>query len=45
MCEISDPLSDKNCEKAIEKAKKFGLDTKYLEKAIETLQTRILDAM
>ena len=44
-CDISAPLSDENAQKAIEKAKEFGLNTKDLEKAIETLQTRILDAM
>ena len=44
-CNITDPLSDENCEKAIAKAKEFGLDTKVLQKAIDTLQTRILDAM
>jgi len=44
-CDITAPLSDDNCEKAIKKAKEFGLSTKELEKAIETLQTRLLDAM
>lgn len=44
-CDITDPLSDSNCKKAIEKAKKFGFDTKILEKAIDTLQTRMLDAL
>ena len=44
-CAITDPLSDDNCEKAIAKAKEFGLDTKVLKKAIVTLQDRLLDAM
>jgi len=42
-CNVSDPLSDENCEKAIAKATKYGLHTKSLEKAIETLQDRLLD--
>jgi len=44
-CEITDPLSDANCEKAVKKAKEFGFNTKDLEKAFDTLQTRLLDAM
>jgi len=44
-CEITDPLSDANCEKAIAKAKEFGFNTKDLAKAFDTLQTRLLDAM
>jgi hypothetical protein len=42
-CQINAPLSDKNVEKAIEKANKYGLDTKVLKKAIEILQDRLLD--
>lgn len=42
-CSIEDPLSDSNAAKAIAKAKAYGLDTKSLEKAIETLQDRMLD--
>lgn len=42
-CQINAPLSDKNVEKAISKANKYGLDTKILKKAIETLQDRLLD--
>ena len=42
-CNVADPLSDENCEKAISKATKYGLHTKSLEKAIETLQDRLLD--
>ena len=42
-CQVSAPLSDENIEKAINKAAKYGLDTKVLKKAIETLQDRLLD--
>ncbi|MBU3014015.1 HDOD domain-containing protein [Poseidonibacter lekithochrous] len=42
-CDISNPLSDDNTEKAIVKATKYGLDVKALEKAIEKLQDRLLD--
>jgi HD-like signal output (HDOD) protein len=42
-CKITAPLSDENVEKAIEKANTYGLDTKILKKAIETLQDRLLD--
>lgn len=42
-CDISNPLSDDNAEKAIVKATKYGLDVKALEKAIEKLQDRLLD--
>ncbi|MAD41202.1 MAG: HDOD domain-containing protein [Arcobacter sp.] len=42
-CDISNPLSDKNVEKAIIKATKYGLDVKTLEIAIEKLQDRLLD--
>lgn len=42
-CNVSDPLSDENIQKAIIKAKSYGLDTKVLSKAIETLQDRLLD--
>jgi len=44
-CEITDPLSDSNCEKALAKAKEFGFNTKDLAKAFDTLQTRLLDAL
>ncbi|KAB7884171.1 HDOD domain-containing protein [Poseidonibacter ostreae] len=43
VCSISNPLSDESVAKAIEKATKYGLDIKTLEKAIETLQDRLLD--
>jgi len=42
-CNVSDPLSDENVEKAIAKATKYGLHVRSLEKAIETLQDRLLD--
>ena len=42
-CQVNAPLSDANVEKAVEKANKYGLDTKFLKKAIETLQDRLLD--
>ncbi len=42
-CNVSDPLSDENVEKAVAKATAYGLHTKSLEKAIETLQDRLLD--
>lgn len=42
-CNVSNPLSDENVEKAIAKATKYGLHVKSLEKAIETLQDRLLD--
>ena len=42
-CNVTDPLSEENCAKAVEKATKYGLHTKSLEKAIETLQDRLLD--
>ena len=44
-CAITEPLSDANCQEAVAKAKEFGMDTKVLEKALETLQMRLLDAM
>lgn len=42
-CNVTDPLSDENAEKAIAKAEKYGLHVKSLEKAIEKLQDRLLD--
>lgn len=42
-CSVADPLSDENAAKALDKAKSYGLDTKSLSKAIETLQDRLLD--
>jgi predicted aldo/keto reductase-like oxidoreductase len=42
-CAVNSPLSDESVEKAISKATQYGLDTKVLKKAIETLQDRLLD--
>ena len=42
-CAVNSPLSDESVEKAISKAAQYGLDTKILKKAIETLQDRLLD--
>ena len=42
-CSVVNPLSEANCELAIEKAKQFGLDTAPLIKAIEKMQDRVLD--
>lgn len=43
VCDIANPMSDDNVAKAIEKATKYGLEVKPLQKAIETLQDRLLD--
>ncbi len=42
-CNIIDPLSDANCEKAIKQATQFGLEIPPLKKAIEKMQDRLLD--
>ena len=42
-CNVIDPLSDKSCEQAVQKAKELGLDIAPLEKAIEKMQDRLLD--
>jgi HD-like signal output (HDOD) protein len=42
-CKVNSPLSDDSVEKALDKATKYGLDTKILKKAIVTLQDRLLD--
>ena len=42
-CSIKEPLSDENIEKALKKATAYGLDVKVFQKAIETLQDRLLD--
>jgi len=44
ICDVTDPVGDKFAEAGIEKAKSFGLDTKFLSKAIEKMQDRLLDA-
>jgi len=43
ICNVTDPLSDTFAEAGIEKAKSFGLETRFLEKAIEKLQDRMLE--
>lgn len=43
VCNVVDPLSDKNIEIGLEKARRFGLDTAALQKAIEKMQDRMLD--
>ncbi len=43
ICNITDPLGDQFAEAGIKKAKAFGLETKHLEKAIETMQDRLLE--
>jgi len=43
-CDTRDPLSDKNCSLAIQKAKNFGFEIKPLEKAITEMQDRMLDS-
>ncbi len=42
-CSINEPLSEENIEKAVKKATAYGLDVKVFQKAIETLQDRLLD--
>ncbi|MGB3751519.1 MAG: HDOD domain-containing protein [Arcobacteraceae bacterium] len=43
ICNVTDPLSEDFIEIGIKKAESFGLETKFLKKAIEKLQDRILD--
>jgi HD-like signal output (HDOD) protein len=43
ICNVTDPLGDQFAELGIKKAEEFGLDTKSLEKAIETMQDRLLE--
>ena len=45
LCNPIEPLSDKAVEIGIQKAKEYNLDIRGLEKAIEVMQDRILDAM
>ncbi len=42
-CTITDPLGEKHIAKAFELATEYGLDITKLEKAIDTLQERLLD--
>jgi HD-like signal output (HDOD) protein len=44
-CNIKEPLSDANIEKATLKAVAYGFDKKVFEKAIEVLQDRLLDEL
>jgi len=43
ICNVTDPVSDDFAAKGLALAKSFGLDTKSLEKAIETMQDRLLE--
>lgn len=43
ICCVTDPLSDANIQKGINKATAYGLDVKNLEASIEKLQDRLLD--
>ncbi len=43
VCCVSAPLSEKNIEEALIKAKKYSLDTKYIKAAIVKLQDKLLD--
>jgi len=43
ICNITDPLGTQFADAGIAKAEKFGLDTRHLEKAIETMQDRLLE--
>jgi len=43
ICNVIDPLADNFVEDGLEKAKSYGLDTRFLEKAIEKMQDRLLD--
>jgi HD-like signal output (HDOD) protein len=45
LCNPIEPLSEQAIELGLKKAKEYKLDTKSLEKAIEVMQDRILDAM
>ena len=43
ICNVTDPLGDQFVEAGIEKAKSFGLETRFLTKGIEKLQDRMLE--
>ncbi len=45
ICNITNPLSEENIQKGLEKAKNYNLDTDSLQKAINKLQDRILDEL
>lgn len=42
-CDIRNPLASIHTQKAISKAKTYGIDTKYLIKSIEKIEDKILD--
>lgn len=44
-CNVTEPLSDSNVEKALKKAAAYGFDLNILKKAIENLQDRLLDEL
>ena len=44
-CNVNEPLSDSNVEKALKKAAAYGFDLNILKKAIENLQDRLLDEL
>lgn len=44
-CNIKEPLSDENIAKAVAKVTAYGFDLKVFNKAIETLQDRLLDEL
>jgi len=44
LCNPIEPLSSKAVEKSLDMAKEFKLDIKSLEKAIEVIEDRLLDA-
>ena len=43
ICNVTDPVGDQFAEAGIAKAEAYGLDTKFLAKAIETMQDRLLE--
>lgn len=43
LCDVSNPLGDKQIELALAKAKEYDLDPPALDKAINTLKTKILE--
>jgi HD-like signal output (HDOD) protein len=43
LCNVTDPVADQFVDEAISKAKSFGLETRFLAKAIEKMQDRLLE--
>jgi len=43
ICNVTDPMGEQFKEEGLRKAKEFGLDTKNLERAIETMEDRLLE--